>query len=364
MTGRRSSPRSRPLPSAARDPLIAVALLCLGACAPTSIDGGATPPRAGVDDEDAQLERAIDLIAQDRLDEAEMILLAVDAADENEWIVRFDEPARHFIAHDYLAVIDRRRAGDESDILFQSRRFRFHGRDLGLEPEQLERVKKTYETILDRVIEWADAEAWEDPDHRTIFVEILPPGERVPSPARTLIWFWDRQERGIRHEITARLLTSPFLEPVLAHELTHAVLPHTNRPLAEGVADLAMRELFPGVELPMRGRRPRYDEPWPLEEVLLFNWRAQGEYVKRAYAGMRADHLLESEDTLRYMLGTYHFGDALIALVDARWGRGALLAWYHATNRDPATFDMIAATEARLAPREELKSIWRAHHRQ
>jgi hypothetical protein len=321
-----------------------------------------TPQVAVVNDEDAQLERAIDLIEQDRLDEAEAILRAVEAADHNEWIARFGGPPRHFIARDYLAMIERRRVGDDSDALFRSRRFRFHGRDLDLDPGQIQHMKATYETILDRVIDWADAEAWRDPDHRTIFVETLPPGERVPSPARTLIWFWDRQERAIRHEITAPLLASPFLEAVLAHELTHAVLPHTNRPLAEGMADLAMRELFPGVELPLRGRRPRYDEAWPLEEVLLYNWRAQGEYVQRAYAGMREDRPLESEDTPRYMLGTYHFGDALVAMVDARWGRAALLEWYHATNRDPATFDMIAATEAQLAPLDELKAMWRARN--
>ena len=299
--------------------------------------------------EEAKLLAAWDRVEAGALDEAEALLREVDDADTNEWMAFFDLEPYHWIARDYLEVIERRRAGDASDGLFRSPRFRFHSRGVDLSEPERARIAATYERTIDLVTDWAGEEAWT----RTIFVEIA---ERFdsPSPARTLIFFWDRQERTPRTEVTTRVLGEEHLEVVLAHELTHAVLPHTCRPLAEGIANLAMKEIFPGRRLPLRrGPAGEPPPPWPLEELFLFNVRAQGAKVQAVYAAMRDG----GDATL--MREAYDNGDRFVALVDERWGREKLLDFYRRTNRDPAELDLFSAAERELAPRDELEALWR-----
>lgn len=310
------------------------------------------PLQDAPDSEEGRLLRAWDLIEAGDLDAAASLFRAVDEADTNEWVGFFGLPRRHWIAAEYLDVIERRRSGIDTDLLFRSPRFRFHARAVSLSPAEQERIRRTFEGTLDRVAAWAGDERWTVERSRKIFVEIADAFDS-PSPARTLIFFWDRQERSPRTEVTTRVLDERFLEVVLAHELTHVVLPHTCRPLAEGMANLAMREIFPGRELPLKRPRGGEGDPWPLREVLLFNWRAQGEKVRQVYAAMREGASASG------LLEVYDNGDRFVALVDERWGREKLLDFYRKTNRDPATFDMLETVASELAPLDELEEMWR-----
>src|SRR5262249_22921757 len=89
--------------------------------------------------EDSSLTSAVRLIDQDRLDEAEAVLTAVDRSDRNDWVVQYGRPSRHWIAAEYLEVIGRRRQGDRSDSLFRSVRFQFHLRGVLLSSEEAAR---------------------------------------------------------------------------------------------------------------------------------------------------------------------------------------------------------------------------------
>jgi hypothetical protein len=308
--------------------------------------------------EDSSLTRAVRLIDEGRLDEAESILREVDRSDGNYWIVQYGLPPHHWIAAEYLEVIRRRREGDRSDTLFRSNRFQFHLRRTRLTGEQAKRIAESFEHMLTRVADWAQAAEWRASYHKTIFVEIADEFPS-PSPARTLIFFWDRQDRSPRMEITARVLAPELLEVILAHELTHIVLPHTCRPLAEGMANLAAKDLFPDGSLPVqRPHEKAKTTAWPLEEVLLYNVRAQGRYVREEIEETRRARETRQVSTFSRLAEAYDKGDALVDLVIERWGRERLMRFYRTTNRDPDTFDVIQTTIAELGPLSELREAW------
>ena len=308
--------------------------------------------------EDSNLTRAVRLIDENRLAEAEAILREVEQSDRNYWVVQYGLPQRHWIAAEYLEVIRRRREGDRSDVLFRSNRFQFHVRGTRLSSEQATRITESFERTLTRVADWAQADEWRVSYHKTIFVEIADEFPS-PSPARTLIFFWDRQDRSPRMEITARVLAPEFLDVILAHVLTHVVLPHTCRPLAEGMANLAAKELCPGRTLPVRRRsETSKTEAWPLEEVLLYNVRAQGRFVQEEVEEARRAREALQVSMFSRLTEAYGYGDMLVDLVLERWGRERLMRFYRATNRDPDTFDVIQTTIAELGPLSELKTAW------
>ncbi len=305
--------------------------------------------------EESRIDRAIDLIRSGNLDDAESMLRQIDEDDTNYWLELYGLPAHHWVAQDYLLAIERIRHGDESDVFFSSARFRFHLRGMQLDSAEQERVARTFEEVLSRVAAWANDTSGGTPNHRLVFVE-LAESFPTPSPARTLIFFWDRQDRAPRMEITRRAMAPNFLAQILAHELTHAVLPHTLRPLAEGVANLAARQIFPNRPNPIRARNSPEAPPWSLDEVLLFNVRAQGAKAQR-----QIDLLKEggfSQEAIELTSQMYKHGDDFVAMVLARWGQERLMTLYHATNEDPSRVDILAVVASYLAPVQDLRIIW------
>jgi hypothetical protein len=165
-------------------------------------------------------------------------------------------------------------------------------------------------------------------------------------------------------EITTRVLAPEFLDLILSHELTHAILPHTCRTLAEGIANLAAKELFPDRRLPVRRQMESRDlKAWPLEEVLLYNVRSQGNFVREEVEESRKAILSQRTGASSRLMEAYDNGDALIDLILKRWGREKLMSFYRSTNRDPETFEMLQAASDQLAPLAELRSIWNEHTR-
>lgn len=318
------------------------------------------PPHPVSESEDAKLTRATLSIEENRLDEAERLLREVDRADTNFWLPQIGKPPRHWVAAGYLDVVERRRAGDRSDLLFRSHRFCFHIHKVTLAQKEMARIAQACERKLTQVAEWAGEPMWQAPYYKTIFVEI-DDTFGSPSPARSLIFIWDRQDRSPRLELTRRVLAPESLERILAHELTHIVLPHTCRPLAEGIADLAMTDLCPHDLSPLRRRGgPPAAARWPIEEVLLFNVRGQGRLVREVYDAIASGGF--TSQALR-LSGVYDHGDALVEMIQRKWGRKRLMEFYRFTNRDPATFSMIEAAEALLEPMTRLRAFWEAQHR-
>jgi len=307
--------------------------------------------------EDSLLNRAVDYINSGNLDEAERLLLFVDKADTNDWLPNVGREEFHWIVSDYLNVIQRRRQGDKSDRLLQTDRFRFLLQNSSIRGDEIENMKSAFEETLSKVADWSGDSPWQKPYHKTIFV-IVSDSFNSPSPARTLIFFWDRQERSPRMEMTTRVVQSRFFRPILAHELTHVVLPHTNRPLAEGMANLVSKDVT-GQEFTLRrrGESTEYKtEPWPLEEVLLYNFRAEGSLVKKANKSISSGGF--NDETISIVQEMYHYGDELVDLILTKWNRKKLKEFYTTTNRDPNEFDMIEATEKLLAPIILLKNLW------
>jgi len=302
------------------------------------------------------VDRAFRLLQESRLDSAEAVVRAADAADHNEWLALHGVPDRHWAATRYLPAIERLRAGHGEDSFFASEHFRFHVTGEPLTEEERERVTATFEEVLGRIVEWAGEQgSWTGDEHRLVFVSIAE-SFPTPSPARTLIFFWDRQERAPQMEVTRRVLDPRFLTPILAHELTHAVLPHTVRPFAEGMANLVAGETYP--ERPSALRRPDLSglEPWSLEEVLRFDVRASGQRARRQVELLRAGGF--SPEALRITQQMYAHGDDLVGMILDGWGRETLLELYRASNRDPADMDIVEQLEDRLAPKEELERRW------
>jgi hypothetical protein len=302
-----------------------------------------------------RVDSAFSFVQEGRYDEAAAMIRLVDELDENEWLELHGVPAQHWAAVEYLPAIERLRAGNTEDTFFSSDHFRFHVRGEPLSSEERDRVTRIYETALDRIVEWAGAQDdWTRAEHRLVFVEIAE-SFPTPSPARTLIFFWDHQDRTPRMELTRRALDPRFLTAVVAHELTHAVLPHTSRPFAEGMANLVARETFPDHPNPIRSRGPT-GAPWSLEEVLRFNVRAEGEKAKRQIELLQAGGF--SPEATQLTMRMYSHGDDLVGMILDRWGRETLLDVYRETNRDPNTSDIVQQFEEMLGTPEELRRLW------
>jgi len=317
-----------------------------------------TASAAQLTEDERQVDLVFRLLAEGRLDSAEVVVRAVDEADHNSWLAMHGEPERHWAATEYLPAIERIRAGGDEDVFFSSDHFRFHSMGVPLSPDERERITATFEEVLDRVVTWAgEEERWSEAPHRLIFVS-LAENFPTPSPARTLIFFWDRQDRAVRSEVTARVLAPRFLTPVLAHEITHAVLPHTVRPFAEGMANLVAREAYPDHPSPLRRPDLSDAEPWRLEEVLRFDVRATGRNAQRQVELIQDGGF--APEAIRLTQEMYAHGDDLVAMILEGWGRRVLLDVYHATNRDPARMDVLRIIEEELAPIEELRRRWRS----
>jgi len=312
---------------------------------------------AQLTEDERRVDLAFRLLERGMLDSAEAVVRAADAADGNEWLAMHGAPERHWAATEYLPAIDRMRAGGDEDTFFSSAHFRFHATGVALPAAERERIRDTFEEVLGRVVAWAGEEArWDGDEHRIVFVSIAE-SFPTPSPARTLIFFWDRQDRAPRAEVTARVLDPRFLTPVLAHELTHAVLPHTVRPFAEGLANLVAREAYPDRPSPLRPPDLSGLEPWSLAEVLRFDVRASGERARRQVELLRTGGF--SPEALRITQQMYAHGDDLVEMIGGGWDRETLLEVYRATNRDPAEVDVARIFEERLAPLTELERRWR-----
>jgi len=307
-------------------------------------------------DEDRRLDRAFALMRAGDPEAAEPILRRVNEADENAWRSLHGLPPGHWVAESYLAAIERMRAGRTTDAYFATDRFRFHLNGVTLEASERERIGRAFEEVLERVATWAGRrEEWLGPNSRIVFVEIAADFP-TPSPARTLIFLWDRQDRAPRMEVTERALRPDFLVPILAHELTHVVLPHTVRPLAEGMANLAARELYPDRPIPIRSRVSPDARPWPLDEVLRFDVAATGRKAKRQIELLREGGFGREAIELTGLM--YRHGDDLVGMILDRWGRDRLMELYDATNGDPAAIDVTAVVEEHLGPMEEVRALW------
>jgi len=312
---------------------------------------------AQLTEDERRMDLAFRLLEERKLDSAEVVVRAVDAADRNPWLAMHGVPERHWAATRYLPAIERMRTGGDRDVFFSSQHGRFHAVGVALPDEERKRIAAPFEEVLDRIVVWAGEEqGWSGTPHRLVFVSIAE-SFPTPSPARTLIFFWDRQDRAIQMEVTARVLDPRFLTPILAHELTHAVLPHTVRPLAEGMANLAARHTYPDRRSPLR--RPDLSDsvPWSLEEVLRFDVRATGQHARRQVELLRGGGF--SPEALRITRQMYAHGDDLVELIVEGWGAEALFEAYRATNRDPAEVDLVRVLEERLAPFEELTRRWK-----
>jgi len=304
--------------------------------------------------EDDDFLEAIELIKEEKYDEAEALLREIEAADENHWLEKLGEEHTHWLVDDYLGVCRRRRAGDgETDLLYASRRFRLHARDPDFTVMRMRQVAGVLEETLSETVESLGRGVWEVNPPRVIFVHISSDVD-TDELARSLEYYWDRPERARRVAINPLMARSGALSALAARELSKVVAPHTCLPLAEGLAEQTM--ITVDRDRRILSRRVESTPHWPLEELLRWNVRAEGELIRESLRSRRSergdDRALALEQQRRALSGK------LVRWIVKTWGAEAFNAFYDATSGDPAQFDIMDSAAEQLAPRRMLERRW------